>query len=138
MSWIPLKEIIWHDRLSAEFPEGASYIVTRSWEWCGASKGLGLARRVLAKCFFGKGIKLPGFSVSFDLAVPNLPVELQEPLAKLRELLRRKVLDLAFNSLDLAHFTHLPHQYTTRPSRSATLPLSRGGGPRPVEPPRRT
>ena len=80
---------------------------TRSSEWRGASKGLGLARRVLAKCFFGKGIKLPGFSVSFDLAIPNLPVELQEPVTKLRELLRRKVLDLTFNSLDLAHLTYL-------------------------------
>src|SRR3972149_338761 len=108
-----------HDRLSAEFPEGASYIVTRSSEWRGASKGLGLARRVLAKCFFGKGIKLPGFSVSFDLAVPNLPVELQEPLAKIRELLRRKVLARAFNSLALALSPPLPHHYPPPPPRSA-------------------
>jgi len=96
-----------HDRPSAEFQEGASCIGTKTSDWCGASKGLGLARCVLAKCFLGKGIKLPRFSVSFDLAVPNLPVKLQEPLSKLRQLLRREFLDLAFNSPDLAHFTYL-------------------------------
>ena len=52
---------------------------------------------MLAKCFLGKGIKFSRFSVSFDLAVPNLPVKLQEPLSKLRQLLRREFLDLAFN-----------------------------------------
>ena len=74
--------------------------------------------------FFDEAVKFPCRRVGFDLTVPNLGVEIGEPLAELRKFHRRKTLDEEFKLLDCAHghpqFTTL-NNCTPVPSRRLTL-----------------
>jgi len=80
---------------------------TRRPETRGESERLGLTACVVAKSLLRKGIEPSSANILLDLAIPRRPVELEEPGAKLRKLLRRERLDLLLDLLDFAH-DHYP------------------------------
>jgi hypothetical protein len=58
---------------------------------------------VIAKGFIGKGVELPGFYASLDLAIPCSCIKLSEPVSKLREFLRRETGDFLLDGFEFAH-----------------------------------
>ena len=53
--------------------------------------------------FFDEAVKFPRCRVGFNLAIPNLGVELRKPLSELREFLSGKALDEELEFFDSAH-----------------------------------
>ena len=58
---------------------------------------------VSLESLIGERVKLPRTDVGFELTIPCFGIELREPFAKLRQLLRGKLLDLTFEILDFSH-----------------------------------
>src|SRR5688572_18091320 len=69
----------------------------------GGSEGCGLAGGVITKGLRSKVIEAAGLAVALNLPIPGRPIVLQEPGAKLRELVRGERLHLLLDLLDLAH-----------------------------------
>lgn len=67
------------------------------------SKLGGLTGGVRTKRPVGGGVEFPGLHVGFELAVPQLGIELRIPVAKYGKVLRREVLDLPLNGFNVAH-----------------------------------
>jgi len=73
-------------------------------EWTlSASKRPRLVFPVVGHRVFDEAVKFPRCRVSFDLTIPNLGVEVREPLPELREFLAREALDEELKFLDGAH-----------------------------------
>ena len=66
---------------------------------------------MISKCFFRERVELSRFNVGLELAVPKSAIELDEPAAKFRQLVRRKLRDLL---LETFNFTHMRPNDCTR------------------------
>src|SRR3970040_47644 len=93
----------------------------------GDSKLGGLTGSMRPKRTLGQRVELPSPSVSFELAVPSLGVELHKPLPKPSQFLRREITNLLFKILDLTHTTtsFSGQCSTTRTCRRLTVGISR-------------
>ena len=69
----------------------------------GESERLGLASGVVVKRLLRQSIKSSRANILLDLAIPDRPVELEEPGSKLRKLFLGKRPNLLLDLLDLAH-----------------------------------
>lgn len=72
------------------------------WTPC-ASKRPGLVCTVVGHRFVDEAVKFPRCRVGFNLSVPNLGVEVREPLPELREFLGGEALDKKLKLFDGAH-----------------------------------
>ena len=58
---------------------------------------------MVSQCLLHQAIQLSGFRVTLDLAIPLIPVLLEEPVPQLRKLIRAEFRDLLLKLFDFCH-----------------------------------
>jgi hypothetical protein len=87
-----------HELISGEFDSKS-----KSSEQQDVSKLLALSGAVCCQSFLGKFVQFTLSNILFDLAIPNLGIELKKPSTESGKFRRRETFNLLFDIFDLTH-----------------------------------